>query len=74
MDFGDNGGVQKDNADTSLFRLKKLDENYYLKSREQILWHFVDPNFIARLYGFTLQGLSGEDAKEMLRERKVFVV
>ena len=38
--------------------------------RPQILWNDVDPQLIARLYGFSLNGLEGEKAKLVLKSKK----
>jgi len=71
MDFGDNWGVRKLSGDSNLKRPSHQNERYNFESRREILWYAIDPHLIARLYGFTLHGLEGEEAKEMLKLKKV---
>ena len=68
MDLGKNRGVHNHSEDSNFIIFSKQDTRY--RSRKEILWHLVDPHLIARLYGLTLQGLEGEDAKEFLKDMK----
>ena len=46
----------------------------YAERRSKTIGDIIKPEWVAHLLGITLNGLTGEPAKRMLREKKVITV
>lgn len=56
---------------------KQHKEDNYKTSHEergQLLWDFIEPEWVAHLLGIRLMGLTGEEAKEMLKKKMVSIL
>ncbi|XP_039248759.1 uncharacterized protein LOC120326506 [Styela clava] len=54
------------------FEQRRARRNSHVEVRSNTLWDMFEPEWVAHLLGISLNGLSGEEAKLMLRNKKVW--